>query len=1453
MRLRFLIGSGILSLLLAAPATPQQTPQYQQTLTEIIKKDPTSPNGLGTSILGVAFEGSCSESFTVMNNNPSIFTVSPSSGTNVGFNISLSFSGVTMGFGTAVIDITSFGPGPGCAFTAPYYVLVDVYSGIPTTPLSYGQTTEAYGINEPISTATGELFGHDEKADLMLGGPTALQFRRYYSAYLSANNVSSALGTNWMHNFDYSVSVSGTTATVTLFRGKTVTFDVSGAAPVLSSNEKLPYQLQNGAGGTLEFLDPASNLIYTFSSTGSLSSIADRNGNTITVTQGANGPAQVSDGLGRTLTFTYTNGHLTAVQDQSGRSVGFQYSGGALSAFTDANGHKATFAYTSSNSVNALITAETRPAGNMPFTQTYDSLARVSSQADSFSNTLSLSYTGANQGATVSETAGVSFTQGYDTNYNLTSQSDPSGAVSTFTYDSNNRPISSTDRLGNKTTATWDPASGLMASYADELGNTTSYTYTASTFGPFTFHDLTGIQFADGATISLARDANGNVTAATDQAGNVWQATYNSNGWPTTLTNASGGAYSITYNNDGTRAGVQTPSSDTTTFGYDAVSRLNLITNPDSTTESLAYDAVSNLLKVTDERSNSDSATFDANNNPKTVTDALAATSTLAFDTDDRHTSTTDPLGNAITAAWDTQSRLHSLTNAAGNQVVWTYDNLNRITGIADASGNGFTFGLDQENRPLSITDALSRTVTYTRNAHGSITALSTPKMETYTFSHDMRNRVSTRTDPLGRTTQYMRDARGLLSSVVLPGAIAAEFSRNALGLITGITDPVDNVWSRSFDNMGRLTSKTDPLNRKSSFAYDSRQRLATVTLPMGTAQYAYDAASNLTSLVYSDGTSLSYTWDADNRLSTASGLSLSYDADGRISKSNGLVMTRDAAGRLLSVTYASGKTVTYTYNQRGLLTQVADWVGGTTTFTYDDAEELTSVAYANGITENYTWDKDSHALTLTVAKGSSTLSSISLTRDALGRVTKAVRSSANIPAEATGTLALSYDAASQVMGETWDGLGRLTSDAQRNYTWDLASRLTSYTGSNGSASFTYDAMGQRLSRTSSGATQNYVWNYAFPLPVLSTVQSGGSDQTYYVWLPNGALLNSISAANNARRFYHFDESGSTVLLTDSTGAVTDTYAISIYGDTATQTGSTANPFTFQGQYGVMSEGSTSLYYMRARYYDSGPARFLSRDPLLSFSPRAVNPYQFAYANPVEHADASGKLTQEEGNQFAEAFWLIPTLGFVNTNEGTKIVGQVTGDRSVYAPVGGYTGSLALNYPPNSSGGHNSLTDPDSVLNFVTTPSDDNAVFVPTEYAPDLTTPDETAPLDEVGVENETEADRQKRLNAAAEWERQKARQAEERDRLKGRQALEALDEMRRANFIPFVPQLTPADEVTGAGLRCLTSNCSVSLGTPGSGEPVRTLPIFRPLKPMPCDYDDNEFFAMFLSFFGPR
>ncbi len=1102
-----------------------------------------------------------------------------------------------------------------------------VLTVIPALPLSVGNAPFGLVFGHPVSLATGELFGHDEVPDLDLSGPLDLSFRRYYASYLSANGIQSALGANWMHNFDITLGVNGSSATLTFFRGKTVKFTQSGSTWQLSSTERRPYQLVS-AGSGYQFLNPDLNLIFSFDSSGALTSVADRNGNTITVTQGPNGPTQVSDGLGRMLTFSYTGSNLTKVQDQANRSVTFEYTGGNLTAWTDANGNRSTYTYTSAGVMTGLMTTEVKPRGNSPFTQQFDSQGRVTSQADSFSNAMTLTYSASSNGATTTEPQGVALTAAHDSNFNLTSMSTPDGGASQYSYDNSGRPLLTTDRLGNKTSATYDPASGLLASFTDELNHTTSFQYAAVNQGNFTFYDLVGVNFPDSTALAFARDTKGNVTTITDQAGKVWKATWNSHGQPLTITNPSGGVTTFNYNPDATLASIQLPSNDTTKFGYDSASRLNLITQPDNSTETFQYDANDNLLKITDERANTNSAAFDANNNLQAITDALSAAIGFGFDTNDRLASITDALGKTTKRVYDAVSRLHSVTDPTGVGTTYGYNALNHFTSAVDATGKGLLYGRDAEGRLISMTDALQRPIAFVRDAHGRVTGMTTANHETYSVVYDALSRVKSVSDPLNRAAQFAFDPRGLLTSATLPGGVTGSYGRNQLGLVTTATDPNGNSWLRGFDKMGRQTSGTDPLGQTTSYQFDSRQRVSAVTFPKGSLQLFYDAVGNLTGRTYSDGISLKYTYDADNQLTSADGLVLSYDANGRISGSNGLQIGRDDAGRIASITYAMGKTVKYTYDNRGLLTQVADWVGGATAFNYDAAHQLTSVVFPNGVREDYTYDANGHPLTIQVSNGSKVISSIKLTRDALGRITGADRPTSTIPVVPNGSLQQAFDNASQSKGATYDTQGRVTQGGGRAYTWDLASELSSYQGADGQASFTYDGLGQRISRSSAGVTQSYVLNYALPLPSVAAVRAGGADQRYYIWLPDGVLHSSIDASTGARRFYHFDESGSTNFLTDDSGNVTDTYAGTAYGETIVHTGTSDNPFTFQGAFGVIEEGATGLYYMRARYYDSASARFLSRDPIISNDPRRMNPYEFALDDPVQEADPSGLFTE---------------------------------------------------------------------------------------------------------------------------------------------------------------------------------------------------------------------------------
>ncbi|MFZ5994265.1 MAG: hypothetical protein ACOYU4_04700 [Thermodesulfobacteriota bacterium] len=64
---------------------------------------------------------------------------------------------------------------------------------------------------------------------------------------------------------------------------------------------------------------------------------------------------------------------------------------------------------------------------------------------------------------------------------------------------------------------------------------------------------------------------------------------------------------------------------------------------------------------------------------------------------------------------------------------------------------------------------------------------------------------------------------------------------------------------------------------------------------------------------------------------------------------------------------------------------------------------------------------------------------------------------------------------------------------------------------------------------------------------------------------------------------YHFNATGSTVAMTDSSQTIVNKYAYDPFGKVSNQEETISQPFKFVGQYGVMTEPN-GFYYMRARY-----------------------------------------------------------------------------------------------------------------------------------------------------------------------------------------------------------------------------------------------------------------------------
>jgi RHS repeat-associated protein len=110
--------------------------------------------------------------------------------------------------------------------------------------------------------------------------------------------------------------------------------------------------------------------------------------------------------------------------------------------------------------------------------------------------------------------------------------------------------------------------------------------------------------------------------------------------------------------------------------------------------------------------------------------------------------------------------------------------------------------------------------------------------------------------------------------------------------------------------------------------------------------------------------------------------------------------------------------------------------------------------------------------------------------------------------------------------------------------------------------------------------------------------------------------------------------------LTNSSGSLTDSYAYGAFGDLKNSTGTTANNYRYTGQ---QFDSLTGLYSLRARYYNPGEGRFLSKDTweIDQYNPIEYNRYGYVANNPIRFNDPSGYFG---GLSLIENLVLLPTV-----------------------------------------------------------------------------------------------------------------------------------------------------------------------------------------------------------------
>lgn len=318
-------------------------------------------------------------------------------------------------------------------------------------------------------------------------------------------------------------------------------------------------------------------------------------------------------------------------------------------------------------------------------------------------------------------------------------------------------------------------------------------------------------------------------------------------------------------------------------------------------------------------------------------------------------------------------------------------------------------------------------------------------------------------TDARSLATSYVRDGFGGIIRQTSPDTGITDFWYDANGRVTKQIDARSVETDFTNDAAGRVTAKTFPAasSENVSFTYDATAggndgvgRLTSVADQSGSTAFVYDALGHVAS---------------DTRVISAVSYPVAY--------------TYDAAGNILTETYPSGRIVTYTRDALGRISGFttkqnsgSSAVTVASSASYEPFGPLTGLTFGNGVAAALTYDQDYQLTGIDSANGGTVIQDLTYGYDVAGNITSITDNQ--------------------------------TSARSQTLTYDDLNRLWTASGLYGSQSYTYDGVGNRLTRVIGGTTDTYA--YSSTANQVSTITTGSNVRTF-------TYLNSGQTSDDAR------------------------------------------------------------------------------------------------------------------------------------------------------------------------------------------------------------------------------------------------------------------------------------------------------------------------------------------------
>lgn len=500
--------------------------------------------------------------------------------------------------------------------------------------------------------------------------------------------------------------------------------------------------------------------------------------------------------------------------------------------------------------------------------------------------------------------------------------------------------------------------------------------------------------------------------------------------------------------------------------GYDQVTQK---TNSDGTSSKLTYESGSlDLKEVVDEAGVATNLAYDGKGN----------LTTLKAATGKPEEQTTEYEVNARGEAELVRRKGGANANGTTDpdvEVQLEYDANGNVRELVDGEGKTWRYEYDGQGNLTKSTDPLSHEWSYTYDAHGNVLTETDANLLVTSFLYDKTDLLLSSTDSRGKVYAYQYDEAGRLKKFTDSTSAIIAYEYDQAGRKVGSYNSLDQRVGYSYDNLDRVISQTDGQGNVTQFEYTDvdgvdrgSHQITKISYPTLQRLLRYNARRGLTQVIEV----------LDNSSRT---ISASYDTRGLLGSVTDPYgkeknITHDALGRKAIEVDRSGHATHFDYDHRDNLIQVTDELGHKTRLQYDRRDKLVKEVNAVGQETIYKYDDAGRIQEILRANGTKLIFEF----DAGGRLhtRKSYRDSGDLELTDTftwdnGNRLTDWSTGSASSTSIFDEANRLLSETvtidgialTRSYTYYPNGQIKTYTGQNGvTVTYAYDGNGE-LSR----------------------------------------------------------------------------------------------------------------------------------------------------------------------------------------------------------------------------------------------------------------------------------------------------------------------------------------------------------------------------------------------------